>query len=323
MPRRRSGGDRSLLPATDPATSRRRRLVLVTAPVVTALVIGTAVVTSGSGDPSTPSVATADAGSASLATLTAGLAPKADPEIRTLGTSRSAARVPLVDNRLPEAKGKLWTTAVLRLRVRPVAKSEDVGLLESDRRVPVTGRKKGGYAEVIDKGVARWVTADYLSKEKKKVAPTRSASVAQSSRSTTSTQSGRSTTSTQTGSASRGLVDSSCPATAGTENGLSSSAVRVYRAVCNNFPEITSYGGYAARGEHGSGRAIDIMTSDSGLGDRIADFLKANAGSLNLFDVIWRQRIWTPVRASEGWRSMSSRGSATANHFDHVHVAVN
>ena len=69
-------------------------------------------------------------------------------------------------------------------------------------------------------------------------------------------------------------------------------------------------------------KARDIMTSDVELGTAIAEFLRAHASELHLFDVIWRQHIWTPVRASEGWRSMPSRGSATANHYDHVHVSV-
>jgi len=92
--------------------------------------------------------------------------------------------------------------------------------------------------------------------------------------------------------------------------------------VCNNFPQITQYGGYDAHGEHSSGRAIDIMTSDSGTGDQIAAFLQAHASELNLYDIIWQQHIWTPVRSSEGWRSMSDRGSETANHYDHVHVSL-
>ena len=45
---------------------------------------------------------------------------------------------------------------------------------------------------------------------------------------------------------SLGLVDRPCPGTSGVESGLTSGAVRVYRAVCNNFPQITQYGGYAA-----------------------------------------------------------------------------
>jgi hypothetical protein len=39
-------------------------------------------------------------------------------------------------------------------------------------------------------------------------------------------------------------------------------------------------------------------------------------------EVIWARRIWTVQRNSDGWRSMEDRGSATANHFDHVHVTV-
>ena len=71
------------------------------------------------------------------------------------------------------------------------------------------------------------------------------------------------------------------------------------------------------------GRAIDFMVSDSGLGQQVADWARAHAGELNLYDVIWQQHIWTPERSSEGWRSMPDRGSPTANHFDHVHISVN
>ena len=102
-----------------------------------------------------------------------------------------------------------------------------------------------------------------------------------------------------------------------------SDAVYVYRSVCHAFLQITSYGGWDAHGEHSSGRALDIMTSDVELGTAIAEFLQAHASELNLYDILWRQHIWTPVRAGEGWRSMPSRGSATANHYDHVHVATN
>jgi len=31
---------------------------------------------------------------------------------------------------------------------------------------------------------------------------------------------------------------------------------------------------------------------------------------------------WGAIRSGEGWRYMPSRGSATANHYDHVHVSV-
>ena len=65
------------------------------------------------------------------------------------------------------------------------------------------------------------------------------------------------------------------------------------------------------------------MVSDSSTGQRLADYLYAHHAELDLFDIIWSQRIWTIERSGEGFRSMSDRGSATANHFDHVHIMVN
>jgi hypothetical protein len=96
----------------------------------------------------------------------------------------------------------------------------------------------------------------------------------------------------------------------------------LYRAVCHAFPQITSYGGWDAHGEHASGRALDVMTSDKALGDQIAAFLQAHASELGLYDVIWWDQIWTPARASEGWRAYGDHGSPTANHMDHVHVST-
>jgi hypothetical protein len=118
-----------------------------------------------------------------------------------------------------------------------------------------------------------------------------------------------------------GLSMAPCPSD-GVEVGLQPAAIRVHRAVCNAFPQIARYGGLGA-GEHADGKAIDIMTTNVALGYEIAAFLQSHAAELDLFDVIYRQHIWTPVRAGEGWRLMPDRGSITANHFDHVHVAVN
>ena len=120
-----------------------------------------------------------------------------------------------------------------------------------------------------------------------------------------------------------GLADTPCPGTESVIVGLGPAAVRAYEAVCHNFPQVTTYGGLAPRPEHDTGRAVDAMTSDPTVGYRIAEFLQAHAAELDLYDIIYRQHIWTPVRASEGWRLMPDRGSATANHMDHVHFAVN
>jgi hypothetical protein len=284
VPRGHSRGKHTLAPtrsASFHTVFRRRRLALVTAPVVTALAVGAGVVTSGFSAPNPPAQATSSIGAATSSID------------RSLGTTRSQDRAALVDHRVPKATGKLWTTADLDLRTQPSKKAKTAGLLKSGKHVSVTGKREDGYAEVIVGKLTRWVTDDYLSKSK--VRPP----------------------------GSLGLVDKPCPGTSGVESGLTSGAVRVYRAVCNNFPQITQYGGYAARGEHSSGKAIDVMTSDSATGDAIAAFLQAHAAELNLYDIIWQQHIWTPVRASEGWRSMSDRGSETANHYDHVHVSVN
>ncbi|MBW9209658.1 hypothetical protein KV100_08310 [Mumia sp. zg.B21] len=114
-----------------------------------------------------------------------------------------------------------------------------------------------------------------------------------------------------------------CASGSSVESGLSSNAIAVHRAVCAEFPSVSSYGGVRAGdgGEHGTGRALDIMVSGS-TGDAIAAFVRANASKLGVSEVLWAQKIWTTQRASEGWRPMEDRGSSTANHYDHVHVTV-
>ena len=104
------------------------------------------------------------------------------------------------------------------------------------------------------------------------------------------------------------------------ELGLGPNAQQVYSAVRTEFPDMTDIGGYRAgdSGDHGSGRAVDIMVSGS-RGDQVAAWLQENAGELNITYVIWEQRIWHP---GGGWEPMEDRGDPTQNHFDHVHVSV-
>ena len=189
------------------------------------------------------------------------------------------------------ADTRLWTTAPLNLWAAPGDAAEQIGELAEGKRVLVTGRKADDRTEVVVDGKPLWVTAGYLSEDKPLAA-------------------------------AAGLSMQSCPDPS-VESGLTQAAVYVYRSVCHAFPQITSYGGWDNHGEHSSGKALDIMTSDVSLGNAIAEFLQQHASELNLYDILWRQRIWTPERAGEGWRGMPSRGSATANHYDHVHVAVN
>lgn len=103
--------------------------------------------------------------------------------------------------------------------------------------------------------------------------------------------------------------------------GLGGSASAVCSAVRSLFGPL-SIGGYRAgdSGDHGAGKAADIMVDNFAEGDAIAAFVMAHAGELNVKYVIWKQRIWHP---GGGWKAMADRGSPTQNHYDHVHVSVN
>jgi endonuclease/exonuclease/phosphatase family metal-dependent hydrolase len=76
-----------------------------------------------------------------------------------------------------------------------------------------------------------------------------------------------------------------------------------------------------AGSKHSEGLAIDVMTTDKALGDRIAAFFIANREKYHVDNVIWLQRI---TNAGRGWRLpgdlMEDRGTRTENHYDHVHV---
>jgi hypothetical protein len=70
---------------------------------------------------------------------------------------------------------------------------------------------------------------------------------------------------------------------------------------------------------HPSGLALDFMVgSNRALGDAIVQYQIANWDRLGVSYVIWQQRILTSPTGS--WKAMEDRGSATANHMDHVHV---
>lgn len=82
---------------------------------------------------------------------------------------------------------------------------------------------------------------------------------------------------------------------------------------------ISNIGGWRPAdkyGEHSTGRALDVMTSDKAKGDSVADFALANAPAIDLKWVIWQQRI----NSGNGWSKMEDRGSPTQNHMDHVHI---
>lgn len=271
----------------------RRVLPLTAATLVTVSLVGVTVARSSGGEQRGSEVSAAPI---TAAPRTARAVPRLSPYLadRDRAVSRSARRVTL--QRKPPVKDHKFRTANLNLWPAPQEKGEPLKVLEEGGKVAVTGVEKAGFAQILYGGQVRWVKADYLADKR----PAASAA-----------------------SGGGGITSAACPDGSGTESGLTSQAVTLYRSACNAFPALASYGGYDGHGEHSTGKAIDFMVTDPALGQALADWARAHASELNLYDVIWAQHIWTPVRSGEGWRSMSDRGSATANHFDHVHIAVN
>ncbi len=198
--------------------------------------------------------------------------------------SRSAERPELPS----EAQVEVEVTGTLLALTDGVAIRSDadgdaqvLGTLDKGDAVDVTGRTEGGWSEVVHQDLPRWV---------------------------------------KTSSIGEKLPLGSEPCPYGSENGLQPDTVKVLRAVCAEFPEVTSYGGLANRGEHATGQALDIMVRGE-LGDRIAAFLQENRAALGIEYLIWKQQIWRPS-TSASWRPMGDRGGDTANHFDHVHVTT-
>jgi hypothetical protein len=185
------------------------------------------------------------------------------------------------------ADAHLWTTADLNVWDAAADDATKVGLLDAVKKVLVTGRRDNGRAEVVIDGTARWVSVDYLVKEKPEEGPSLGGQCTNGS----SVSAGRATIS------------------------------QIHNVVCANWPQITSYGTWRNDGSHGQGRAIDIMVSGQ-TGWDVANFLRDNYSTYGIEYIIYAQHIWSVDRAGEGWRGMSNRGSVTANHFDHVHVTV-
>ncbi len=276
----------------------------VVVPAALATVLGTAtvsVVLSGaaeqSGDQASPwHAASVAAGTGTRVASSLSLLRRESVSRAVVRPSRSAPRVTLK----PEVAGHRWSTDHLNVWLAPGEQGRRVGLVDPAKKLAVTGRVVGHWAQIVVEGdQTRWVNADYLSKDKPDPVELAAA-----------------------GAVAGALSSGPCPDGSAVESGITSTAVGLYRAACAAFPPLTTYGGYDGHGEHADGRAIDFMTGDSALGTALAEWARANAPALGVRTIIWQQRIWTPERSAEGWRGMSDRGSATANHYDHVHISV-
>jgi hypothetical protein len=199
------------------------------------------------------------------------------------------------------ATGIRYTTTGVNVRAEPSVGGKLITVLSAGSKVSITSGGVPGWAAILYNEQRRWVRSEYLSSKKPSI-------------STPSTLA----------ATSNGISYAPCRSGSAVESGLTADAIRVHRAICARFPQVTTYHGVRADSlpYHPSGRALDSMISDSTVGWQIANYVRANASRLGASEVIFSQRIWTVQRSSEGWRSMSDRGSATANHYDHVHVTV-
>jgi Bacterial SH3 domain len=223
--------------------------------------------------------------------------PSAKEKQPTLQPSRTAAKAVRQSASL-SATGIRYTTTGVNVRSDPSVDGKVISVLTAGSKVSTTTGSVPGWTAIIYDKQRRWVRSEYLSAKK----PSTSTSAATSS----------------------GISYAPCKSGSAVESGLTPDAIRVHRAICARYPQVTTY--YGVRADslpyHPSGRALDAMISDSNVGWQIANWVRANASRLGVSEVIYSQRIWTVQRSSEGWRYMSDRGSATANHYDHVHVTV-
>jgi len=202
---------------------------------------------------------------------------------------------------VPTVTGRLWVTASVNIRSGPSTGHDSIGNLEAGARANITGVTKSGWTQVVTDGRAGWVKSTYLSTSQPKPQPK-----------------------PQPKRTSPGVSTGSCSISPSIESHLTSNARSVYRAVCAAFGgSVSAFGGYRAGdgGDHGSGRAVDIMVSGEPGWD-IARYVQAHSRELKVTYVIYQQQIWLAGNPTSQWKTMEDRGSRTANHYDHVHVSV-
>ena len=263
-----------------------------------------------------PAVGVTAIAAAAIATLTAvaehpvpsteAVSMRSDVIGESLGTrdappvSRSAARAPLPDAAAAQeaTAGEMFLVEDAELRSAASGDAPVLAALDKGTKVAVGATEDNGFRQVIHQGLARWVPVDLLSETEPAPEPE-----------------------PEEAPAPAGLSTGECSTGSAVESGLQPDTIAVHRAVCAAFPEVSTYGGVAGRGEHATGHALDIMISGEA-GWRIAEYLQANASQLGIDYLIYEQKIWSVGRSGEGWRPMSSRGGGTADHYDHVHVTT-
>lgn len=222
--------------------------------------------------------------------------------VSTWDTGESAAPVAATwSAQFGAVTGTKYTQSAVKVRSAASGSSSVVAELKTGVAVQVTDLVQDGFRQVVVDNKAGWISGSALGNS----APTASA---------------KSGTTSKTSNATKPSGGTSY--SGGSVLGLKPKAMVVYNAVMANF-SVPSVGGYrgSSLSSHQCGLAIDFMVyTNASLGNGVADYVIANAASWGVTHIIWRQRIWTPYKPY--WRAMADRGGTTANHYDHVHVAL-
>lgn len=208
--------------------------------------------------------------------------------------SRDLERAPVVDSASAraEVEGTRYVTKKIEVLADASKDAATLASISKGQTVRITGITKGAWSQVIHKDLPRWVESSALSSDKPALL------------------------------AHEGAISADvCARGTSIEARLQSDTVRVYRAVCERFPEIRQYWGQANRGTHSTGHSLDIMVSGA-RGREVRDFLQDRKTELGIEYIIYEQKIWSVERSGAGWRGMADRGGITANHYDHVHVTT-
>jgi hypothetical protein len=192
------------------------------------------------------------------------------------------------------AVSRQFTEGSLNVRSEPSQDAKLLGRISSATQVEATSDVEGDYRKIVFKDGFGWVLSDELSDAAEAAVP-------------------------------EGTSMEPCSRGSQVENKLRKTTIFIYRSVCPLFPDINSVGGWRSGGMafHKNGRALDLMLTpgeESALGWRITKYLIAHRAEFKIDHIIFEQKIWTP--SSGRWKKMADRGSVTANHFNHVHVAV-
>lgn len=104
---------------------------------------------------------------------------------------------------------------------------------------------------------------------------------------------------------------------------LPAATAKVWREAAATFPGLSGAGAWgdpshkARKSCHNDGRAVDLMTRDKTLGDKVLAWLLLHRARLGITVIIWWGRTYS---ASNKWAGRIYTG--ISRHRDHLHVSV-